>query len=200
MNDLSAEAWDARYKENNTPWDLSGPTPEFQRLAESEGFPKKGRALIPGGGRGYDAVMLAKLGLEIHLIDFAPTALSAVQELASKEKATVLTYRKDFFALPALGALQESFDLLLEYTFYCAIDPKLRADYVRAAHALLKPGASLVGLFFPLETDKAGPPFLVTKKEIEELFSPYFELRFEEPRASVKPRAGREVLGIFRRR
>lgn len=111
----------------------------------------------------------------------------------------MLTYRKDFFELPALSALQESFDLLLEYTFFCAIDPSLRPQYVEAAAKLLKPGGYLVGLFFPTSTEQAGPPFLVTKSEVEELFAPRFELVFETPKASVKPRAGREILGVFRR-
>lgn len=200
MKDLSASAWEARYQNGSTPWDLSGPTPEFTRLAEEASwFPKRGRALVPGGGRGHDAIALARLGLETHLVDFAPSALIATQEAAAKAKVTVLTYRRDFFELPALGALQASFDLLLEYTFFCAIDPTLRPQYVDAAAKLLKPGGYLVGLFFPTSTEQAGPPFLVTQKEVEELFAPHFELVFETPKASVKPRAGREILGIFRR-
>lgn len=200
MSNLSADAWEARYQTENTPWDLSTPTPEFQRIANSAWFPKKGRAIVPGGGRGHDAILLAKLGLDVHLVDFAPSALNAVLEEASRQKLTVLTYRQDFFRLPALAALQQSFDLFLEYTFYCAIDPALRADYARVAHGLLKPGGYLVGLFFPLKSGQPGPPFVVSREEIERDFAPYFELKFEEPEASVKPRAGRELLGIFRRR
>lgn len=199
MKDLSASSWDARYQEGNTPWDLSGPTPEFARLLKEDWFPRRGRALVPGGGRGHDAILLARHGLDAHLVDFAPLALTAVQEAASAEKATVITYRQDFFHLPQLAALQESFDLMLEYTFYCAIDPALRADYAKAAHALMKPGGLLVGLFFPLQPKGEGPPFVVSKEEIETLFAPYFELKFETPQASVKPRAGSEILGIFRR-
>jgi len=200
MKSLSAESWDARYREENTPWDLKGPTPEFARIKDEPWFPRRGRALIPGGGRGHDAILLAKAGLDAHLVDFSPLALTAVQEAASLDKVTVLTYRRDFFDLPQLAALQESFDLVLEYTFYCAIDPSLRAAYAKAMHTLLKPGGLLVGLFFPLEPVGEGPPFQVSKAEIEKDFTPYFELKFEEPKQSVKPRAGKEVLGIFRRK
>ncbi|RZA06500.1 MAG: methyltransferase domain-containing protein [Proteobacteria bacterium] len=200
MTDLSAKAWEARYTDGNTPWDLSGPTPELARILAAGRLPKKGRALIPGGGRGHDAVLLAQSGLDAHLVDFAPSALNAVLEASSRAKVAVQVYRQDFFALPKLAALQQSFDLLWEYTFYCAIDLKLRGEYAKAAHALLKPGGIFVGLFFPLDFKQAGPPFEVSRAEIEKNFAPYFELHFEEPGMSVKPRAGKEILGIFTRR
>jgi SAM-dependent methyltransferase len=197
--DLSASAWENRYQSGDTPWDLQGPTPEFLRLAEEKRLPLKGRALVPGGGRGYDAVWLAKQGLEVDIVDFSPTALLATQELAFKEKVTVHAYNQDFFALPSHGYHQERYDLILEYTFFCAIDPKLRAQYVKAVASLLKPNGLFVGLFFPLQTDKAGPPFEVSREEVKLLFNPNFRFTTEEPKASVKPRAGREFLGFASR-
>jgi hypothetical protein len=199
MSDLSAAAWNARYLENNAPWDLNGPTPELARLAKESWFPKSGRALIPGGGRGFDALLLAKRGLIPHLVDFAPTPLLAAQQMAMESKLPLLAYRRDFFTLPLDGAMQASFDLMWEYTFYCAIDPTLREAYAKTAHSLLKPGAMLVALFFPTEMKSAGPPFEVSRREIEELFAPYFEINFMEPKESVKPRAGREFIGVFKR-
>lgn len=200
VKELSATDWEARYQEKNTPWDLQGATPEFVRLAKEGWFPKRGKALVPGGGRGYDAIHLAQLGLEVDLVDFAPSALQAALELASQEKTTIYAYRENFFELPKRGYHQEAYDLILEYTFFCAIDPSLRKDYVSAVHRLLKPNGLFLGLFFPLSTDKEGPPFVVSKEEVEKLFSPYFQLEFMEPQESIKPRAGREFLGIFRKR
>lgn len=199
MSDLSAQDWDERYRSGNTPWDLSGPTPEFSRLVKEKWFPKKGSALVPGGGRGHDAILLAENGLQVDLVDFSPLALNAALQEASQKKVALYAYRRDFFSLPESGYHQEHYDLLLEYTFYCAIDPSLRAAYAATAAALLKRGGILLGLFFPLESTKPGPPFVVSQTEIEKDFSPYFELRFEEPSASVKPRAGREILGIFKK-
>lgn len=195
---MSATDWNSRYENKDTPWDLSGPTPEFTRLLPQ--LPKKGRALVPGGGRGYDAVLLAQHGLEVDLVDIAPLALIAAQENAFAAKVTVHAYLQDFFELPKLPYHRGRYDLMLEYTFFCAIDPALRESYVKAAAALLKPGGLLVGLFFPTATDKPGPPFVVSKSEVEAQFKKDFELKFEDPKESVKPRAGREFLGIFRRK
>jgi methyl halide transferase len=197
---LSPDAWNERYQNEDTPWDLSGPTPEFARLLREGRLPTKGRVLVPGGGRGHDAVLFAQKGFEVDLVDFAPKALEAALGEASKQKATVFAYRQDFFELPSLPYHASTYDILLEYTFFCAIDPDRRKDYVRAAAALLKPGGWLVGLFFPLEITKAGPPFLVSEKEVRELFAPHFELTIEKPRESVKAREGREFLGLFRRK
>jgi len=198
MSQLTPEAWNDRYRDENTPWDLAGPTPEFTRLSKESWFPRRGQALVPGGGRGHDAIELAKLGLTVDLVDFAPLALNAALQEASLAKTPVHVYRQDFFELPKVGYHQKAYRLLLEYTFYCAIDPALRKEYAATAAELLQPGGFLVALFFPLTTDKPGPPFAVSRKEIEEDFSPYFELTFRAPERSVKPRAGREILGIFK--
>lgn len=200
MKDLSADAWDQRYAEGNIPWDLQGPTPEFVRLVEEKRLPAKGIALVPGGGQGHDAILLAQAGFEVDLVDFSPRAITAALELAHKSNTRLFAYLHDFFALPTLPYHRGRYDLLLEYTFFCAIDPALRPAYVKAVAALLKPGGRLVGLFFPLATDKEGPPFLVSREEVEALFRPYFELTIESPQRSVKPRAGREFLGIFQRK
>ncbi|MGZ3713294.1 MAG: methyltransferase domain-containing protein [Bdellovibrionota bacterium] len=200
MKDLSESAWNQRYADGNTPWDLAGPTPEFQRLTEEKIFPQKGVALVPGGGQGHDAVLLAKSGLEVDLVDFAPLAITRALELAHKESVRIYTYRQDFFALPSLPFHRGRYDLMLEYTFFCAIDPGLRARYVETAAALIKPGGLLVGLFFPLSSKEEGPPFVVKREEVEELFRPYFDLKIETPQRSIKPRDGREFLGIFTRK
>jgi hypothetical protein len=155
---------------------------------------------VPGGGRGHDAIWLAQRGLEVDLVDFAPSALAAALEGASRAKTGIHAYRRDFFALPDTAYHQHAYDLIWEYTFFCAIEPGLREKYARTAAALLAPGGLLLGLFFPLESTKPGPPFLVSESEISQVFRPYFDLRFETPRASVPPRAGREIVGIFRKK
>ncbi len=202
MSELSPEAWNERYKDGNTPWDLSGPTPEFVRLLEEGLLPPKGRVLVPGGGRGHDAILFAQRNsqYEVALVDFAPEALQAALVESAKLKATVLAFRQNFFDLPSIGYHQANYDLILEYTFFCAIAPELRPAYVKTVSSLLKSGGLLAGLFFPLTIDKPGPPFAVSQDEVEKLFQPYFDVKIEKPQRSVKPREGREFLGLFRRK
>ena len=196
--DLSPAAWEQKYESGETPWDLSGPTPELVRLQST--LTGKGAALVPGGGRGHDALFLAQQGYEVDLVDFAPAALDAALIVAASAKLNIFAYRRDFFELPQTSFHRHRYDLIFEYTFFCAIDPARRAEYVEAMATMLKPGGLFIGLFFPLTTDKEGPPFVVDREQVEKLFRPYFELRFETPSASVKPRAGREFLGIFHRK
>lgn len=197
---MDAQDWNARYLNNNAPWDLSGATPEFTRLA-NEGFFQKGRrAIVPGGGNGHDAILLAQHGLEVDLVDFAPAAINGALELASHARTVIHAFRQDFFELGSLPYHKNSYDYFLEYTFYCAIDPKLRETYVKTAAALVKSGGVFVGLFFPLTSEKEPPPFIITQDEVEKLFRPYFDFKIETPKESVKARAGREFLFIGKRK
>ena len=198
---LNRDAWEKRYEEGDTPWNLSSPTPEFQLLLEEKKlFQEKMEVLVPGAGHGHDAIALAKAGMQVTAVDIATQALDSLLASAFSEKTTVQCFRENFFDLPNQGYHQERYDRILEYTFFCAIAPNLRAAYVESAMKLLKPKGALIGLFFPTDGRSDGPPFAVTRKEVEALFSPHFVLEISEPRRSVKPRMGKEFLGIFYKR
>ena len=83
---LGPEAWNERYLQNDTPWDLAGPTPELVRLLDSKRWKPPGHVLVPGGGRGHDAILFARHGFTVDLVDFAPSAIEAALQLASREK------------------------------------------------------------------------------------------------------------------
>jgi cyclopropane fatty-acyl-phospholipid synthase-like methyltransferase len=162
-------------------------------------FAPKMEVLVPGAGHGHDAIALAKAGCIVSTVDISPLANQALLLQASAEKISVQSFHQDFFSLSAQGYHQERYDRILEYTFFCAIAPSLRASYVEHAAKLLKKGGALIGLFFPTDGRAGGPPFAVNRKEVEALFSPHFHLEIGEPTLSVKPRAGKEFLGIFRK-
>jgi hypothetical protein len=82
-----------------------------------------------------------------------------------------------------------------EYTCFCAIDPGRRAEYVDVQHAILKPGGTLLGCFYPLREGTDGPPFPVARAEIEALLAPLFRIvESAAPAASVERRRGLEWL------
>lgn len=188
--------WEARYRAGQTPWDLKGPTPVFGRLI-TEGHLPIGKLLVPGAGLGHDALAFARAGYAVTSVDVAASACADLRARSSAAGVTLDVLEADFFTMTDSA----TYDLMLEQTFYCAIDPSARDAYRDQAHRLLKPGGLLFGLFFPLEArNAAGPPHVVRPDELRASLSERFELLHEEwPADSIKPRAGNEILQIWRR-
>ena len=86
------------------------------------------------------------------------------------------------------------FDLIVEQTFFCAIDPSLRKKYFEKMYSLLKPKGKIVGLLFDTEFE-VSPPFGGTKSEYENYFKNLFKINvFEKCYNSIKPREGKELF------
>src|SRR5258708_4595528 len=193
----SPDKWEADYEHKGDGWDLGGPTPVFKRMAASGRF-KPGRMAVPGAGRGHDAREFARHGFQVTAIDFAPSAIAGMKKLADSS-APIEILQHDIFTLP--HELDASFDYLLEYTCFCAIDPARRVEYAGLVARLLKPGATYIDLAFPLDGRAGGPPFAVTESEIFNLFTPrgFKLLAREKPPESIAPRAHAEELFIFQK-
>ena len=199
---MTQEEWNARYNQQDTPWDLGGPTPELERLLEECRFSNKThpRVLIPGAGSGYDALLLARDGFDVTALDFASKPIAALSAKASALKLKLECLKTDFFDFANHPSEHGLYDLIWEYTFFCAIPPEQRSAYTKAISLLLRPGGLFLALFFPLRpTSKLGPPYLVSKEEIQTLFSKDFIIHFEKPLASIELRRGAELLGVFKK-
>jgi SAM-dependent methyltransferase len=194
----SPSKWDADYAQQTAGWDLGGPTPVFKRIAAGGRFPP-GRMLVPGAGRGHDAREFARHGFQVTAVDFSEEAVHEMQRLNDPD-ARLEILQHDLFTLP--HELDRSFDYILEYTCFCAIDPARRAEYADLITRLLKPGGIHIDLAFPLDGRAGGPPFAVTEAEIFHLFQARgFELiSREKPADSISPRRGAEELFIFQHR
>ena len=191
------EKWEADYRAQTDGWDLAGPTPVLKRLADSGRFPP-GRMLVPCAGRGHDAREFARHRFDVTAIDFSAYAVQEMERLADPQ-APVHIIQQDMFQLP--HEWDGSFDYVLQYTCFCAIDPKRREDYAELIGRLLKPGGTYIDLAFPLDGRPGGPPYAVSEAEIAALFERRgFKLLLEEkPEDSVSPRRGAEKLLVFRR-
>ena len=195
----SPRKWDADYERKTDGWDLGRPTPIFKRLtqrASQQLIP--GRMIVLGAGRGHDARQFARNGYQVTAVDFASNAVQEMHRLASPE-APVEILQHDIFTLPE--ALNHSFDYVLEYTCFCAIDPNRRTEYADLVTRLLKPNGIYIDLAFPLDGRKGGPPFAVTAAEILDLFQKrgFKLLSREVPADSTSPRRGAEELFIFQK-
>ena len=193
----SARKWEADYARHTDGWDLGGPTPIFKRLATSGQF-KPGRMIVLGAGRGYDAREFARHGFAVTAVDFALQAVQEMHRLADPA-APVEILQHDIFTLPE--TLNHSFDYVLEYTCFCAIDPKRRVEYADLVTRLLKPRGLYIDLAFPLDRRKGGPPFAVTEAEIIDLFQKrgFKLISRETPAESVSQRRNAEELFIFQK-
>ena len=199
MNDVnSASFWEENYRSGRTGWDLGMPTPVFKRLADSEQF-DPGKMLVICAGRGYDARLFARQGFQVTAVDFAEDAVREMKSLLEPGLGMEVI-QADLFDLPVF--MKEEFDYILEYTCFCAIDPKRRVEYINSVSSLLKPGGYYIALAFPIAQRTGGPPFLVSADElIDPLGDRGFELITREvPEDSVPGREGIEELLVLKKR
>ncbi len=186
------EYWEERYRRGATGWDTGAETPAFRSWFERH--PEiRGRAFVPGCGYGHDVLMLARLGFEVAAVDISTLALGRLREAAEAEGLQVRTLNEDFFHLPE--SFSGAFDLALEYTSYCAIDPARRREYVGVLASVLKPGGLLLALLFPIGWKEGGPPHAVDVGEFYSLLPPDGKILEEYwPGDSIPPRKGREKI------
>ena len=156
------------------------------------------RVAVPGAGRGHDARLLARRGYRVTAFDFAEAAVAEARRLAAAEAVELTVEPRDVFTLPRDHA--GAFDGVWEYTCFCAIDPARRDEYASVLHAILRPGGVLLACFFPLRDGTDGPPFPVSREEIERVVAGRFTvLETGPPPRSVERRAGLEWLVRARR-
>ena len=189
---LDAAYWQARYAAGRDGWDARAITPPLRAYFDQLAVPQQPRILIPGAGRAYEAEYLHRLGFrQVFVADLAPEALAA---LAARVPGFPAAHQllADFFALPPAPP----YDIIVEQTFFCALNPARRPAYARQCAALLRPGGTLVGLLFDTDFGPGTePPFGGSREEYRAYFAPYFEFRhFETATNSLAPRQGRELF------
>ncbi|MDP2542858.1 SAM-dependent methyltransferase [Tenacibaculum discolor] len=187
MIELSETFWNNKYLHNKTGWDLgeiSNPLKEYFNQLEDKSI----RILIPGGGNSYEAEYLFNKGFNnVFVVDIAEEPLKRIRNrVPSFPKENLI--HADFFEL------ENVFDLIIEQTFFCAINPKLRPKYVQKVNELLTGSGKLVGLLFDAVLNEDHPPFGGSKREYEEYFTPYFKGSMEPCYNSSESRQGMELF------
>ena len=156
---------------------------------------KKLRILIPGCGNSYEAEYLFNNGFKnIFVVDYSEKALSnfkkRVPDFPSENLLCI-----DFFDL------NMELDLIIEQTFFCAIDKQKRGEYALKMNNLLSEKGKLVGLLFNDPMSEDLPPFGGSKEEYKSYFKEVFNFKtFEKAHNSIKERSGRELFMILERK
>ena len=184
---LTDDYWNKRYVDGSTGWDLGEISPPIRAYVDQLEV-KELKILIPGAGNAHEVSYLHQLGFtNVHVLDFAPLAIQTFLEKNPTFPASH-AHIEDFFQFNV------SFDLIIEQTLFCAIDPSLRSKYAEKSSSLLKKGGKLVGLLFNREFE-GGPPFGGTKSEYIGNFSPFYDqISMEECYNSIEPRQGSELF------
>jgi len=138
--DVSAhpEGWNELWVDGFIPWDKGFPNPALVDLLEERKdlLPSKlGRkkALIPGCGKGYDALLLSAWGYDAYGLDFSTYALESAKKVEAEmdgkgvyetrqgvTKGKVTWIAGDFFKDEFLKAVEgeAKFDLIYDYTVW----------------------------------------------------------------------------------
>ncbi|GAA5935393.1 hypothetical protein JCM1841_001943 [Sporobolomyces salmonicolor] len=205
--------WDQAWKADLTPWDSKNKDvqPALRELVEERwaevGLPlaslSDGMALVPGCGRGYDAVFFASKGIDAIGLDLSATAVEAAKAHHAAQPgapSNVEFQAADFFDFALPGG--RPFSLAYDFTFFCAIPPGLRGDWGKRYADVIRKGGLLITLAFPLDGDrKGGPPYSVSEAAYGEALSSNFEKIYaREPSQSTDGHGGREKVLVWQRK
>ncbi|HQW82964.1 MAG TPA: methyltransferase domain-containing protein [Ferruginibacter sp.] len=185
---LDKTYWNNQYDAKLTGWDLGEVSPPIKKYIDQL-TNKNLRILIPGCGNSYEASYLLQQGFtDITVIDIAPTLVASLKE-KFETNPNIKIILGNFFDH------QGQYDLIFEQTFFCALNPLQRKDYVAKMKELLVWGGKLVGLLFDREFEQKGPPFGGCKKLYKPLFENYFSFKiFELCNNSFVKRKGTELF------
>lgn len=185
--------WDERYKNNETGWDMNQVSPPLKGYIDNLEN-KNARILIPGCGNAYEAEYLLSKGFgNVTLIDFSKVVTARLKEKYKGQSIHIVN--ANFFDHKG------KYDLILEQTFFCALDPSLRKKYVEKCYGLLNDDGKIAGVFFNKRFAQHEPPFIANDEEYQKLFQQKFTfLKFENCRNSIAPRMGYELFFEFEKK
>jgi hypothetical protein len=190
---LGENYWTSRYTNGDTVWDIGYVSPPLKNYFDQL-TNKHLRILIPGAGNAYEAEYLLNNGFtNVTVCDLSEIPLNNLKSRVKNHSALHLI-QDDFFKLSG------EYDLVVEQTFFCALDPSLRKNYFLKMAQMLAPGGKLMGLLFNETLNNDRPPFGGNREEYLNYIPATFEtIKFETSYNSIAPRSGREVFMLLRK-
>lgn len=185
---MKKEFWLRRWQKNEIGFHNTAPHHYLQRFFASLQTQRGDTVFVPLCGKSPDLVWLHEQGLKVVGVELSRTAIDAFfRENGLVGEWTLLADRPcrcaagyqlfcdDFFRLTAA-------DLACARTVYdrgslVALPPEMRARYAAHLAALLPSGSRVLLVSYEYnQAETNGPPFSVTQKELDVLFSAEFQI------------------------
>ncbi|KAJ5190431.1 uncharacterized protein N7498_009416 [Penicillium cinerascens] len=232
QGDRYVDGWAALWdKGGNLPWDKGFPNPALEDVLvqqkgtlggpiaqDAQGQSYRRKALVPGCGRGVDVLLLASFGYDAYGLEYSAAAVEACRKEEAEEhswdrvrdqtvgRGKVTFVQGDFFDdawLQKIGVELNGFDLIYDYTFFCALNPALRPKWALRHTQLLAPSPSgnLICLEFPRHKDPQapGPPYSSSSSAyMEHLSHPGEEIPYDNGLVKHEPLRGPSKAGLER--
>lgn len=194
MTTLNKTYWENLYEKEDTGWnigDISTPIKTYIDQLENKAL----KILIPGAGNSYEAEYLWNKGFtNLFVLDIAKQPLENFKKRVPDFPENQLLL-EDFFSL------DNTFDLIIEQTFFCALNPEMRLRYVNQMSKLINSKGKLAGLLFDFPLSNEGPPFGGSTEEYISRFSNDFNIKtLERSYNSIKQRTDKELFFIFEKK
>lgn len=192
--ELNEKFWTNRYLQNNIPWDAGNITTPIKEYVDQL-TKKELKILIPGVGNGYELQYLYANGFKnVYGLDIS-------EEPIANFKKNNPDFLEDQLIVDDFFKHDNEYDLIIEQTFFCALNPELRPLYATKMNNLLKENGTLAGVLFSFPLTEQGPPFGGSIEEYRDLFSDNFVFKTLEPcYNSIKPRLNNELFIIFNKK
>lgn len=157
--------WDVRYQHAVTPWDRGETSPALTNwLEQSRLLPC--RILVPGCGRGYEVIELARQGFDVVALDISAEVIRQLQQ-----ELDTMGMEANLIQADLLDWVPDHpFDAVYEQTCLCALLPEQWSSYALHLADWIRPEGDLFVLF--MQTGKpGGPPFHCDIEQMRQLFS-----------------------------
>jgi SAM-dependent methyltransferase len=156
----------AEQGEATVPWDRGGrPNPVLERWTRERRLEGDGRrALVVGSGFGDDAEHVARLGFATVAFDFSPTAIRLARRRFPASAVEYVT--ADLLDPPA--EWRQAFDLVVESLTAQSLPDPPRREAIAQIGRMLAPGGTLIVIAaIHDDADGPGPPWPLTRAEVE---------------------------------
>ncbi|WNO61863.1 thiopurine S-methyltransferase [Rheinheimera sp. MMS21-TC3] len=192
---MDAEFWLACWQNDHLGFQLDDVHPMLQELLPQLALPTATKVFVPLCGKSLDLAFLAKsysvVGAELSDIacrDFfaqhqlEPSVSEATNNFRCYQTEQITIWNGDFFNLPKQAITECQF--IYDRAALVALPEAMRLQYAAKLLTLFKAGTKmlLISVDYP-QDEKVGPPFSVSKLELEALF----------PSASIKELAVQDL-------